>query len=190
MRIIRQSDFRRMPWKNGGGETIEVAVDHHARGLDDFIWRVSMARVASDGPFSLFPAVDRTLCVLDGVGIDLVFDEARHVALSPASPPFSFPGDVAVTARLHAGPITDLNVMTRRGHARHVVSRVKAAASADITPADKLVLLLNAGPAVHVGSTALASGDCAVLDVVDGGLTMRGEAGIDVFRIDVWQRSG
>ena len=54
MRIIRPADLVRMPWKNGGGETTEIAVSPEAAGLDRFDWRVSMARVARNGPFSEF----------------------------------------------------------------------------------------------------------------------------------------
>src|SRR5690348_16103916 len=71
MRIIRSSDYRRMPWKNGGGETVEVTIAPEGASLDAFDWRVSMARVASSGPFSRFPGVDRTLAVLAGGGMRL-----------------------------------------------------------------------------------------------------------------------
>ena len=50
-----------MPWKNGGGETAEIAVSPPGAALDDFDWRLSMARVETDGPFSAFPGIDRTL---------------------------------------------------------------------------------------------------------------------------------
>ena len=43
MRLLKRSDYRCMPWKSGGGETIEIAVDPAGAGLDDFDWRVSLA---------------------------------------------------------------------------------------------------------------------------------------------------
>jgi len=61
MKILRSADHKRMPWKNGGGETVEIAISPQGAGLADFDWRVSMATVASDGPFSVFPGIDRTL---------------------------------------------------------------------------------------------------------------------------------
>ena len=81
-----------MPWKNGGGVTTEIAVFPEAAGLDDFEWRLSMATVATDGPFSLFAGVDRTLAVLDGEGIVLSVDGMADATLTPASPPFAFRG--------------------------------------------------------------------------------------------------
>ena len=71
MRLIREKSYRRQPWKNGGGETIEIAVFPAGASVDDFDWRISMALVATDGPFSTFSGIDRTLTILDGQGIDL-----------------------------------------------------------------------------------------------------------------------
>ena len=53
-----------------------------------------MATVASDGPFSLFPGVDRTLAVLEGEGIVLsVEGQAGRSTLTRDSPPLAFPAD-------------------------------------------------------------------------------------------------
>lgn len=121
MRILRAANYRRMAWKNGGGETTEIAVSPQGAGLEDFDWRVSMARVERSGPFSLFPGVDRTLSVLEGEGILLSIADRQPARLTGVSAPYSFPADVAANAELVAGPITDLNVMTRRGRYEHRV---------------------------------------------------------------------
>ncbi|WP_312797642.1 HutD family protein [Tianweitania sp.] len=123
MKILRAADYRRMPWKNGKGETTEIAVFPPNAGLDDFEWRVSMADVVEDGPFSTFPDIDRTLSVLQGEGIELAVSGQEEVRLDRDSEPFAFPADTHTSARLIAGPITDLNVMTRRGAFRHTVRR-------------------------------------------------------------------
>jgi hypothetical protein len=113
MRILRAADRAPTPWKNGGGVTREVAAWPPGAGLDGFDWRVSLADIATDGPFSAFPGVDRVLTVIDGDGLALEI-EGRAVRLQPGAP-FAFPGEAAVAARLTAGPIRDLNVMVRRG---------------------------------------------------------------------------
>jgi environmental stress-induced protein Ves len=113
-----------MPWKNGGGVTTEIAVFPAGAGLDDFEWRLSMANVASDGPFSSFAGVDRTLAVLEGEGIVLAVEGRPAVALTRSSPPFAFAADRPSSARLIAGPIVDLNVMTRRGRFVHRMVRL------------------------------------------------------------------
>ncbi|MBU6298666.1 MAG: HutD family protein, partial [Alphaproteobacteria bacterium] len=105
-----------MAWKNGLGVTAEIAVYPEGSGLDSFAWRVSMARVAGDGPFSLFANIDRRLAVLEG-RLRLEITGRPPLELSPGSPPVEFPGDVPVNAGVADGPVTDLNVMTRRGRA-------------------------------------------------------------------------
>lgn len=123
MRVLRAGEYLRMPWKNGGGETAEIAAFPPGATVDDFDWRVSMATVASDGPFSSFPGVDRTLTVLEGEGLALAVDEQGPVTLTPLSPPLAFPADVSASATLVGGPVTDFNVMTRRGRFSRQVRR-------------------------------------------------------------------
>ena len=127
MRLIRSSDYRRMPWKNGGGETAEIAIAPAGAPLDTFDWRISMARVDADGPFSAFVGVERTLAVLNGAGISLQVAERGAVELTAESAPYLFPADVATSAVLLGGPITDFNVMTRRGRASQDVRRERLA---------------------------------------------------------------
>lgn len=115
MRILHASDYKRMPWKNGGGVTTEIAVFPEGAGLDDFHWRISTARVETNGPFSMFPGVDRSLSLLDGAGIMLKVHGSIPLGMTRRYEPFVFPADVPTEAMLMSGPITDLNVMTRRG---------------------------------------------------------------------------
>ncbi len=102
-----------MPWKNGLGETIEIARSPDGEALDGFDWRVSVAPVGADGAFSVFPGIDRTIAVIEGAGMTL--DVAgRSVALRPGVP-FTYDGGLAVHGRLVDGPVRDINVMVRRG---------------------------------------------------------------------------
>lgn len=115
-----------MPWKNGGGETQEIAVHPPQASLDALHWRISMAGVISDGPFSLFPGIERTLCVLQGHGLQL--DMGTVHSLTVDSAPLRFAADQPVRARLVDGPIMDLNIMTRRDSHRHAVRRMTVTA--------------------------------------------------------------
>ena len=166
MQIIRAGDCRTMPWKNGGGSTTEIAAGPPGASLDGFDWRISMARVASDGPFSHFAGIDRTLAVVDGGGMELVVDGQAPVVLSRETDPLVFPGDVPVSARLRAGAITDLNVMTRRGRYTHQLLRlssrpVRIGDDIDIL----LVLVLHDGADVEAAGTTtrLGPGDALIL---------------------------
>ncbi|WP_035845339.1 HutD/Ves family protein [Kitasatospora azatica] len=94
-----------VPWRNGGGVTREVA------SAD--LWRVSLAEIATDGPFSVFPGLWRVLTVVAGPGVELTVADAPPVTVEPLRP-FAFPGDAPTSARLLGGPVTALNLMTRQ----------------------------------------------------------------------------
>ena len=105
---------RLMPWANGGGTTAEVAV--YPAGSDDWDWRLSIAAVEADGPFSSLPGIDRHILVAAGAGMALTIDATIH-ELHTASAPLPFAGEATTTCRLLGGPISDLNLMVRRDRA-------------------------------------------------------------------------
>lgn len=77
VRILRAAGRAAAPWKNGGGVTREIAAGPEGAGMDTFAWRVSLADVGADGPFSVFPEVTRVLTVVDGAGMELTAGESR-----------------------------------------------------------------------------------------------------------------
>lgn len=104
------------PWKNGGGVTRQIACHPAGSGLADFDWRLSTAEVAQDGPFSRFDGIDRRLYVLEGAGLDLRFDDGtRRLQQNGCA---DFAGEAAVFGALVGGPVTDFNIMVRRGRVR------------------------------------------------------------------------
>ena len=162
MRIIRLADQRPMPWKNGGGTTYEVAVFPADAPLDGFAWRVSMAQVESDGPFSRFDGIDRSLAIMQGNGLRLLVDGAK-VELGAQSCPLAFPGDIPVSATLIEGPIMDLNAMTRRDTWRHRMTRDHLAGPYSIVAdADTTLIIVRTG-SIRFGNERLAPRDALVL---------------------------
>jgi uncharacterized protein len=178
MRIIRAGDCKTTPWKNGGGSTTEIAIGPAGASLENFDWRISMARVASDGPFSDFAGIDRTLAVVKGNGLVLTVGGNAPVMLSIGSDPVSFPGDTPTSARLTAGEITDLNVMTRRDRFRHRLMRVDKPMSCAFGDDDiAMVLSLD-------GTTTISFGpDNTTLDHGDAALITRTTAGFRILRV-------
>ncbi len=104
-RIITPNQFVTSAWKNGGGITHEVARD----GGENWAWRLSIAEVDSDGPFSIFAGMSRILTVLDGAGIDLISD--RETLQARVLVPVHFSGDTPIDCRRIAGAIRDFNVI-------------------------------------------------------------------------------
>lgn len=121
IRLLETEDQRRMPWKNGGGMTHELAVYPADSGLEGkpFLWRISIADVASDGPFSVFPGYDRSIMLIAGQGMELTLDEAVKVRVTMCHQPLRFSGDAQTHCRLLGGPIRDFNMMSARGRVEH-----------------------------------------------------------------------
>ena len=180
IRILKADEYRRMPWRNGRGETAEVAIGPAGATLNDFDWRVSMARIDADGPFSIFPETDRTLTVLRGDGLHLSIAGSASVELTCDSEPLAFPGDVAADATLLGGTVTDLNVMTHRGRLKHSVRRLRIAGSVELALEAPLALLVCAEGAVHVEVNAhtveLATLDTLILEETPAALRIFSDA--------------
>lgn len=114
MQVIRKSEYRVMPWKNGGGETTEIFVTPPAGNFD---WRVSIATVNVDGPFSTFVGYERHIMMLSGQGMALDVAGRGKFDLESLKP-FSFSGDAQVNGSLSHGPVEDFNLMVRRDFGR------------------------------------------------------------------------
>jgi len=152
-----------VPWRNGAGSTREVAIEPPGAELaTGFVWRISIAGVAADGPFSRFPGIDRSLWLWRGAGMDLDIDGAR-VRLDRPLQRVDFAGEVPVQARLLGGPTEDLNVMVARDRVRAAAAIVELAAGAtwraELALGQHVLLVL-------VGSLAIANGSGGPGDAV------------------------
>ena len=116
-----------MPWKNGGGVTRELLKVPHPSDPARFLARLSIATVASSGPFSVFPGVDRILTLLEGEGMALSFGNGPEVVLDRPLRPFPFPGEAEIQCRLLGGPVRDFNLMVDRAVAEASLEVVRLA---------------------------------------------------------------
>ena len=113
MKVVRAADQPRVRWRNDGGWTRDLA--RNSPNEHGFSWRVSIADVEAEGPFSIFEGCDRLLVLLEGVGMDLVrTDGGETMRLRPGAGRARFAGEEAITAELLSGPTTDFNVMWER----------------------------------------------------------------------------
>ena len=168
--FIAHECLRAAPWKNGGGSTTEIAISPPGASFDDFDWRISLATITADGPFSSFPGIDRSLMLVDGDSVQLTLDGSRKVLLSAAQPLLWFPGEAAVSARV-SGVTTDFNVMTRRDRCRHQLEKITAPGKLLRRSAATLLFVAGDGPVLaRAGEQqfALARHDALLLDADDG----------------------
>jgi len=112
-KIYSPEDFQTLPWRNGLGSTVEL-ISESLEGHEAFSWRLSIASVANDGPFSDFSGYDRTLLLLEGTGITLNNPNGSSIELNSPLDCAYFKGEDLINASLHDGPIKDFNVMTFR----------------------------------------------------------------------------
>jgi uncharacterized protein len=155
MRIIHRESYQRMPWKNGKGLTEEVIVAPFGSTMETFDWRLSIAHVGEDGPFSLFPGVDRSIALLDGEGLRLDLSDGDSTVLAPEGQPFTFAGEWAISSTNLGGPTIDLNIMTRRGRCQHSMSRCHTAQPLSIVAKAETILVFKTAAVVETSEGAI-----------------------------------
>ena len=161
LRILRSADYLARPWKNGGGTTRDIVVSPPGASLDDFDWRLSLAQVDRDGPFSRFEDVDRTLVLLDGAMT--LQDRNGRIELA-RNEPVTFEGERAIEATLAGGSTLDFNVMTRRGRARHAVRRQLFSGNTQIEAnAGTTIILFALERGLSVARDSLDTHDVAII---------------------------
>ena len=148
VRRLRELDAK--PWKNGGGSTRDLAAAPPNSTLADFEWRVSIAEVAADGPFSAFPDIDRVIMLVDGAEMILDVDGMTH-RLNPFDT-LAFAGEATVLGAVPSGPTRDLNLMIRRQSATGSMHAVDVAEmhEVEVGPGEAALLVaLTDGLTVH-----------------------------------------
>lgn len=130
IQIIRYEECESSLWKNGGGSTKQLLIWPKGADLSNFDFRISIATISSDGPFSLFHGIDRQLCILEGEGVRLNIKrndlgQSEEIVLRPNDPPFCFSGETQIESKLLDNQVVDFNVMTRRGNYTARIERIE-----------------------------------------------------------------
>lgn len=167
--VVRRSDVSPRPWANGGGTTRELLV------ADDGAWRISLADIESDGPFSSFPGRARLLTVLDGPVLALVVDGLEQV-VEPRRP-FAFDGAAEVTATVPEGPVVALNVIVEAGVVEPFVTVLELGRSSRLPIADDQAAL------VLQGTAAAGEEEAGPFDLVVGPTEVAGRCTLAIITL-------
>lgn len=110
--LISPNQWQCQRWQNGGGITHQIARQDDERGMR---WRLSIAEVDTDGPFSQLENIERIILLLDGAGFCLSGAGDMPQVLDQPLQAFHFAADSAIDCKLINGPVRDFNIMSRRG---------------------------------------------------------------------------
>lgn len=167
IRGLGQADFRVMPWANGKGQTVEML---RIDGPEGLLFRLSRASVVEDGPFSLFPGLDRNLTVISGPGFDLAGD-GIHLRCAPFAP-VAFPGDVPVSAGGVTTPSDDFNVMWSRSLPPPVVRVMQGGTVAPDRGTQCAVYLPQENRLILTDEPMILTGSAPALEVAVAGVNL------------------
>lgn len=173
--LLDPAQYRRTPWKNGGGVTIDIAGAYRPgadpAGWDGMIWRLGRTRIERPGPFSDLSGHDRILAVVEGRG--LVLHAERRAPLDVREPfaPVRFPGEWRIVSELTAGPVGVVNLIADRSLCAIDLSFPAAGSGASVSGARCIILALD-DAVLGIGAEALPlrrdhaldAGDTAALD--------------------------
>jgi environmental stress-induced protein Ves len=171
MKVLRREEYKVMPWKNGGGITTEIWVSPPGMGLagEPFDWRVSIADVASDGPFSKFPGYDRHIMLLEGEGMRLVTDEGGVIDLA-LHRPAAFSGDWTVSGKLIDGPVRDFNLMVARRFGRGSLACQRLTAPLPLVGDGSVRLIHAIEGEISLAGHIIGEGETAIMVEMESGV--------------------
>ncbi len=180
MQYLAKDHYVSMPWRNGKGTTQEIA--RHPAAPEIFDWRLSLASLDSDGPFSSYPTYQRVVVLVQGEGFTLHFADGAAQTLDELGSAAIFAGEADVQCTLVDGPCRDLSLMVR------APGTVLAAQVLDPTQEFRLPAAVGAQRAVFGLSgqsqvviegadqapqpTVLQAGDCVLFDELDGEIAL------------------
>lgn len=134
--------YRRTPWKNGGGVTIDIADAWREGGTpgawEGMVWRFGRTAITAPGPFSDLSGFDRILIVVAGRGLVLAAPD-REIDVRGSFAPVRFAGETRILSRLEAGPVEVVNLIGDRSAVGIDIKILEAGQSLDLAVGTHIV---------------------------------------------------
>jgi environmental stress-induced protein Ves len=168
--------YRRTPWKNGGGVTVNIA-DASAPGAEPgswsgTLWRLGRTEIVAGGPFSDLSGYDRVLTVIGGRGLVLQIEGGAALDVREPCRPVRFRGEDRIVSRLEAGPVAVLNLIADRRHAIDVAILSGTDARVLNAPINIVYALADCVVAISGEEHALQRDEALRLDQAGGRLSL------------------
>jgi uncharacterized protein len=108
--LITPAQYRRLPWKNGGGVSTDIATDAVTGGE---VWRFGRTPIPAPGPFSDYSGYDRVQVLIGGRGLVLDGPDGEIDLRTPFRI-VRYKGELPLVSRLEAGPVEVVNLIGLR----------------------------------------------------------------------------
>lgn len=144
--VIRSDQAIPTRWKNNLGESRLILRSPQDSQPDDFDWQGGTATMSGTLPFSDYPGIDRSLCVIGGQGLR-VQSQLRDLVLTKESGPFHFQGEETIVGTtLGQDVMQDFNILSRRDGFSHQTRRVSVPSEGVAHPlGDVCIIYVQAG---------------------------------------------
>jgi environmental stress-induced protein Ves len=161
--VLEAARYRRVPWPNGGGVSVDVA------WCPAESFRFGRTPILAPGPFSDYTGSERWQVLVAGRGLVLQTPDDEIDVRQPFRP-VSFAGETKITSRLEAGPVEVVNLIGDRSRVRLGLSVLRVGDSQALNRC-RTIAYCAAGPATVIFGNQ-------VYDLpAEGGLDVDGEPG-------------
>lgn len=165
------SQYRRTPWKNGGGVTVDIAEQ-------DGVWRFGRTPITVAGPFSDYAGFDRLQILVAGRGLVLDTPDGEIDVRRPLEP-VRFAGETRITSRLEAGPVEVVNLIGARAKVRIALDVLRAGDTLSVEPGTHLAYAAQGTAALEIdGTPHRLAADHALRAEASGPTVVKGIGGV------------
>lgn len=140
--LIDPSQYRRTPWKNGGGITVDIAEQGD-------VWRFGRTPITEPGPFSDYAGFDRLQVLVAGRGLVLDTPDGEIDVRTPFKP-VRFSGETPITSRLEAGPVEVVNLIGDRVRVKLALDVLTAGGTLGVEAGTHLVYAPHAATSLEI----------------------------------------
>jgi uncharacterized protein len=183
--LITRDQFKVMPWKNGGGQTAEIAIS--PKGSDfrenNFKWRISSARIENESHFSQFQGYNRILTVLSGEGVLLNNQELGPFEF------IEFEGEEKIHCVPINGPVEDLSVIFLRDRYRSAIQLLNITESTDLKLDEGIHFFLPLSTQINVEGIEFEPPDFLKIEDAKSVQITAPEYPAPLLKISIWEDS-
>jgi environmental stress-induced protein Ves len=169
--LLDPSQYRRTPWKNGGGVTVDIAEQ-------DDVWRFGRTPITTPGPFSDYAGFDRLQVLVAGRGLVLDTPDGEIDVRTPFKP-VRFTGETRIVSRLESGPVEVVNLIGARAKIRVALEVLKAGSMLTVEAGTHLAYAADGAAALEIAGTPhRLAADHALRIEVSGPTVIKGIGGV------------